>query len=313
MNAPNGMSALNRRLLMLALATSAACSQEAERARPPAAPSTLAVAAGSAESPASDARATAPSAEAPAASAGAAATQSSPTLQGQREAAAELVLDETAAAAVLPPLPARVVQVHVRPGDKVAAQAPLVTLVVPEAALAAARAVSTKERLALTRERLTAVEALLAQGLARAADRAELVARVAELEAEQALATATLRAAGLGQAQALLASGGRAILRAPIAGIVQQVDAMPGEVRGPSEPPLVRLLGGGGRRVLTRWAATAPVPSHAELQLIGGERRKLTLAATAPAAAGLVQAWYDVEGASLPATASGRVIAKVAP
>lgn len=293
---------MSPRWLALTLAAATACSQETEPARLPLAPSTPPAAAGSAAAPAPSTERT-PQAAPPAA----------PPPQAQREAAAELVLDETAAAAVLPPLTARVVQVHVRPGDKVAAQAPLVTLIVPEAALAAARAVSTQERLALTRERLTAVEALLAQGLARAADRAELLARVAELEAEHTLAAATLRSAGLGQAAALLASGGRAVLRAPIAGIVQEVDAIPGEVRGPSEPPLVRLLGGGGRRVLTRWAATAPVPSLAELRLIGGEHRKLTLAATAPAAAGLVQAWYDVEGAALPATASGRVVAKVAP
>lgn len=230
-----------------------------------------------------------------------------------REAAAEVVLDVGASAAVIAPLPAQILRLHVRPGDTVLQGAVIATVLLPEAASAAAQAVTAGERLALAEARLTAVDALLVEGLARSSDRAELAARAAELRAQRAVALTTLRAAGLGDAAALMASGGRHALRAPVAGVITEVTAIAGDSRTPDDGPLVKILGGGGRRVVARWASSQPVAPRARLLLPDGTSRALTLAATAPDKHGLTAAWYDVDGAPLPATARGRVVVGGAP
>lgn len=236
-----------------------------------------------------------------------AAAAPAPVPAARREAAAELVLSLGATAAVVPPMPAQLLTLHVRPGDQIAAGDPIATTRMPEAATAAARATTAAERLALVEERLRAVDALLTEGLARAADRAEVAARAAELRAERALAQAALASAGLGNAAALAASGGRVVLRAPVAGVVTEVAASVGEVRGPGDAPLARISGGAATRVMARWASAQDLGGAAALWT-GSERRRLRQVAMAARPEGGVAVWYDIEGEPVPATARARVV-----
>lgn len=247
----------------------------------------------------------------PGASADASAPARAPTA-ARREAAAELVLAPGGAAAVVPPLAAQLLALHVRPGDRVEVGAPIATARVPEAAAAAVRATTAAERLALVEERLAAVDALLAAGLARSADRADVAARAAELRAERAVALTALTSAGLGGAAALAASGGRVVLRAPAAGVVTEVAAAVGEVRGPADPPLARISGGGATRVMARWASAQDLDRPASLWA-GDERRRLRQIAMAPRPEGGVSVWYDIEGEPVPAVARARVVLEGAP
>lgn len=227
----------------------------------------------------------------------------------RREAPAELVLDAEAAAAVAAPMAAQVLRLHVRPGDTVAAGAPIATVRMPEAAIAAARALAAAERGELVEARLTAVEGLLAEGLARAADRAELAGRAAELRAERAVALATLRGAGLGDPATLARNGGLHVLRAPVAGVITDVTAVVGELRGPGDGALARVSGGTSTRVMARWTSAELIDLPAVLQL-GAERRALRRIAVAPRpdAGGAIAVWYELDGPPLAATRRARVV-----
>ncbi|MEZ4403372.1 MAG: efflux RND transporter periplasmic adaptor subunit [Kofleriaceae bacterium] len=225
-----------------------------------------------------------------------------------REAIAELVADAEDALAVSAPGVARIERVLVRPGDRVEAGAPLVTLLIPEATTAAARATAARDRLAVVEQRRAAVAELVATGLARAADVAELDARRAEIRGELTLAVAELRALGLGDG-----GGGRATLRAARPGVVMTVAATVGAVHAPTDGPLVTLAAGTARRVVAHWLE---VPAGtATLRLADGTSRALTVAAVAPRRddGGAVMIWYDVDGEPLTATTRARVVIEATP
>ncbi len=227
------------------------------------------------------------------------------------EAVAQIVPDADGLAVLAPTYLARIDRIVVRPGDRVAAGAPLITLSMPELAVEAARAVGASDRLEALATRRAAVNALVAEGLARGGDLAELDARAAELRAERAVALAAVRSGGLGDTASAARSRGRLTLTAPIAGVVTEVAAQVGALHGPDGGALLRIASNQGRRVVARFA-TAPPAGAATLRLTDGQSRSLTFVSQAVAEVG-VDAWYDVDGEPLAATTLARVIIEVAP
>jgi cobalt-zinc-cadmium efflux system membrane fusion protein len=251
---------------------------------------------------------TAPPAEPPAPAAPALAPRTLPPVVAvTAEAAAEVVPDADGDVVIATPTRARVVELHVRPGDVVAVGAPLLTVTLPELAIEAARAAGASDQLAALATRRDAVATLLAEGLARAGDLAELDARAAQLRAERGVALAAVRAGGPGAAT----HGGRITLTSPIAGVVTEVAARAGALHGPGDGPLARVARGTGSRVVARFAAM-PAPGVARLWLPDGASRDLAATATAPAEVGVV-AWYDVAGPPLATTTRARVRIEATP
>jgi membrane fusion protein, heavy metal efflux system len=170
------------------------------------------------------------------------------------EAPARVLVDPGSAAAVSPPLRARVVRVRVRAGQAVARDEALLDVLMPELIQAAgAFSAATLKLEAYTRRRVQ-LDALKADGLVRSVEVAELDATLATVRADAQAARATLRAAGVPdrQAEGLLTSDGTLSLRAPIAGLVTAVDAIPGEVREPTGRPFVELASVGQSLVEAR-------------------------------------------------------------
>ncbi len=230
------------------------------------------------------------------------------------EAPARVVAGPGASAVVAPPLPARVVKVRVRPGDAVAAGAPLVDVVLPELLEAAARLRGARGRLAAAEARAQQLDALRAEGLARAADQSEAALKVAEARADVESARALLLSAGVREDEAgrLLDGGGVVPLRAPFAAVVSRVGAVQGQVRAPDGEPLVELQAQGEVRVEARF--TAPPPLKAGWDFVGqdGQRTPLDPVSRAPSASpsdGSRLAWFQpTPGSALTAGAPGRVV-----
>jgi hypothetical protein len=160
-----------------------------------------------------------------------------------------------AVAVVTAPFRARVIAVRVRAGDEVLANAPLLEVVMPEVLDAAARFDGATGRLAAATDRLGQLTRLRDEGLARAVEVTEAAARVADARADRQLALATLRAAGVREADApALVAAGSLTLRAPRAGVVTDVAATLGSAAEPTSGPLVRLSAPGLGRVEARFA-----------------------------------------------------------
>jgi len=136
---------------------------------------------------------------------------------------------------------------------------------------------------------------------------------LASLDVERRSALATLRAASLTQAEAVLALRRGAItLRAPIAGLVRQVSAVLGEVRGPGDAPFAVLVASVPARVEARFAQS--VPRGATLTFVGidGSRVELTsepIAASIDPEDGTRPGWPDPGAATTPpGSLHGRVV-----
>ena len=160
------------------------------------------------------------------------------------EASARIVPAPGASAALTPPLTARLLQFHVRMGDRVAAGARVATVLMPEAVAAAGRLLAARTRLIAVGERQRGIEALAKEGFSRLADRIEVQSQMADANAEEQVAKATLAAAGISpqHAEHLIADEGRVELRAPFAGIVIELDGDIGEQRAAGGKPFARII-----------------------------------------------------------------------
>lgn len=159
------------------------------------------------------------------------------------------------------PLSARVLVVRVRPGQQVAAGEALAEVVMPELIRAAGALRSAEIRLVGLQQRRERIAGLLAKGLALASELSDVDANIAMVRGEREGARATLRAAGEPDRKAaqLLEGSGAISLRAPIAGVVVQVNARLGEVREPSGGALVELVGDCDElQIEARFAAAPP-------------------------------------------------------
>ena len=211
-----------------------------------------------------------------------------------------------AVGAVTAPFPGRVVKIHVRPGQTVAAGEPIADVAMVELVKAAAAYSAAGTRMAAYRKRKAQLDQLRADGLARLADLAEVEASLAEAQADQQAALGTLRAAGAGpgDAGALVASGGALPLRSPVAGVVLEVNAAVGEGRDVGAGPIARVAGPGPVRVEARLAHAPPEGARFEVVTPAGEPFPVKLVATSPiveGADGAVRTWFEPETAvSLP-------------
>jgi len=193
---------------------------------------------------------------------------SAPTDLALLEAPARVVPAPGSEAHVAPSHAARVLRVHVRAGDRVEAGAPIADVVMPAVLEAAARWASVAPRRSLRAQRRTELEALQQEGLVDRARVFEQDTELASLDAEQAQALATLRAASLSPADgARVLRQGHVTLTAPIAGTVREVSASIGEVREPQGEPLATLVALAPARVEVRLAQ--PLPEGASLAFVG--------------------------------------------
>jgi len=188
------------------------------------------------------------------------------------EAPAEAVAAPGASALVAPPFAARVVRILVAPGDSVSAGDPLVEVVMPEVLDAAAIWIGSGRRRALREQRRDELEALRSEGLVESGRVFEQEASVVDVEGDRARALAVLRAAGVptGRAASMLARGTNTLL-APIGGVVAEVGVRLGEVREPSGPPLIELLGTAPVRIEARLARELPGGAELSFVPIAGE------------------------------------------
>jgi multidrug efflux pump subunit AcrA (membrane-fusion protein) len=227
------------------------------------------------------------------------------------EAPARLLASPGSTAVTTPPLRARVVQVRVQAGDRVDAGAPLVDVLMPELLEAAGREVGAQARLSAWSDRYRQLEQLRLEGLARVPEVSEAAARMAEAGADLAAARAILRSASVQawQVDGLLSGSGVLTLRAPLAGVVMEVTATPGQLRDPSQGPLVTVAGAGPTRVEARFSRP-PEAGEWSFSWAGGSA-PVHLVGEAPVADprdGTFLAWLEGDG-PLPAPAGtlGRV------
>lgn len=229
------------------------------------------------------------------------------------EASAKVQAPPDAVGAVTAPFPGRVVKIHVRPGQSVAAGDPIADVAMMELVRAAAAYSAAGTRLAAYRRRKAQLDQLRADGLARLADLAEVEATLAEAQADQQVAVGTLRAAGAGpgDAGALMASGGALPLRSPVAGVVLEVNVAVGEGRDVGGEAIARVAGRGPVRVEARLSYAPPEGSRFEVVPQGGEALPVRLVATSPiveGSDGSVRTWFEPETAvSLPHGAACRL------
>ena len=229
------------------------------------------------------------------------------------EAPARVLAAPEAAAAVSPPLRARVLKVRVQAGQAVALGEPLVDVMMPELVQAAGAFSAATLKLDAYSKRRIQLEALKADGLVRSAELAEVEATIATVRADAQAARATLRAAGVSdrQAEALLASDGAVSLKAPIAGLVTAVEAVPGEVREPTGHPFVELAGLGRSQVEARLPGAFVDGAEFEFITTSGVRVALKAISVSPrveARDGARLAWFAAaENDDLLPGAPGRV------
>jgi multidrug efflux pump subunit AcrA (membrane-fusion protein) len=177
------------------------------------------------------------------------------------------------------PARATVVRVNVAPGERVLAGAALVTLSLPDAVEARGSVAAAELRAGAYRERLSRLEELRAEGLARGADVADMTLRLAEARASKEEASARLRAL---ESSGLFLRGGTAELRAPFDGIVTDVDAPVGSVVDGSSGALVTLVAPHGRRIEARVPFAVRDDATFSLLADGGATVPLTLISQAP-------------------------------
>lgn len=229
------------------------------------------------------------------------------------EAPAEVLVPPDAAGVVAAPMAARVTRVYVQPGQRVEKGAPIVAVVMRELVSAAGAFVAARTRIEAYQARRAQLDKLRAEGLARAAEIAEVDTKLAEAKADQQAALATLRAGGVDprEASRLLDEGGGAVLRSPVAGTVYEVDATVGELREPGGKPFARVAGEGAPRIEARLAHDLPSSSRFEFTTPAGATWEVKLVARAPVVDprdGTAPAWFEPPaGTSLPRGLSGRL------
>ncbi|WP_197040936.1 efflux RND transporter periplasmic adaptor subunit [Chondromyces apiculatus] len=235
------------------------------------------------------------------------------------EAPAVVLAPPEAAGAVAAPFAARVTRIHVQPGQAVEKGAPVVDVLMPELIGASGAYAAAGTRLAAHRRRKAQLDGLRADGLVKLSEMAEVEAQIADAEADQQIAAATLRSAGMGPGEAgrVLGSGGGVTLRSPVAGVVTEVRAALGEMRDPAGEPLARVVGGGAARVEARLPSRPPEGARYDLVIGAAAPTLLRKVAEAPAVDGrdgTLRIWLEAEGTfSAPHGALGKVRVRVDP
>ena len=208
---------------------------------------------------------------------------------------------------------ARVVRVHVRAGDTVQAGAPIVDVVMPAVLEAAARWVSVGPRRTLRTARRGELATLEAEGLVDRARVFEQDTELRALDAQQAEALATLRAASITPQEASRSlRDGFTTLRAPIGGVVSEVMASIGEVRDATGASFATIVVPVPARIEVRFAHA--IPAEAALRFVGADGVSTVLEPTPIASVidpedGTQRVWLAAANATpLPTGLRGRVV-----
>jgi membrane fusion protein, heavy metal efflux system len=214
------------------------------------------------------------------------------------------------------PLRAMIVATSVQVGDRVEAGAAIVELRMPEALEAAAALAGAGKQIDAHEARRERLEQLKSAGLVGAGEVFDVERGLGQLSAQRRLALATLAAVGVDTASKRrdLLARGTVILRAPIPGVVVELDAIPGAVVEPGAN-LGRLFGLGPARIEV--VHTDAMPDDATLEFVGFDGRRVALKPTPVATAiepglGRTLAWYEpADDAALAHGVRGRVILAV--
>ncbi len=229
------------------------------------------------------------------------------------EAPAELVAPASAKGAVSPAFSARILQVHVEHGQAVEENAAIADVLMPELARAAGAYLAASTRLGAQTKRKTQLEALRKEGLTRLSEVADVDGNIADAVANQQMALATLKIAGLGakDASALAASGGKVTLKSPVGGIVTEIEAVIGETREPTNAPIARIERAGSARVEARFSQRPPANAHYTFVAPLGQTIAVKLVSEAPSVSGrdgTILAWFAADEAiGLPHGTLGKV------
>lgn len=217
---------------------------------------------------------------------------------------ARLLRTNDSEAVVVPPLPARIVHLAVKPGDAVEKGAPIAQVLMPEVDVALAMLEGAERALAVLGRRRAQLATVEAEGLVRAGDVSSLELEIARQTAERLRSRAVLTGAGVTQ-------GGTITLRSPIAGVVIEVPATQGELRRPEDGPLARVRSRTGQRIEAQ-LPSRPVADATYLYRTPEGLSPLTLVNQAPAPNGLgYLAWFEPPlGTPLPSAAEGRVLVR---
>jgi hypothetical protein len=205
-------------------------------------------------------------------------------------------------AVIVPPLPARVVDILVKPGDTVVKGAPIARVVMPDADGAAAQLQAADRALAVLAQRKTQLSELQGEGLVRAADVAALDLEIARLNGEKLRARAVLAGSGVG-------GGGVIVLRSQIAGVITDVQATLGEYRRPEDGPLAHVRSRTGQRIEATFSSVPAADANYTFAA-GGAPVALKFINSMPATSGVgYVAWFDAAQATeIPSSAQGRVM-----
>ena len=199
---------------------------------------------------------------------------------------------------------ARVVRVHVRPGDVVKKGAPIVDVAAPEWVEAAATYLYAAAQLKVHAERAEALGALKGEGLVSGQQLFEQQSNVARLRSEMEKAMATLRVAGISPSSAgILLKTGEVTLGAPLGGVVTEVNARLGEFREAGVKPFAKITGTASAHIEARTADQWP--SGASVQFSASDGRILELKPTPLSSVlsvddGTYIHWYELMDAQLP-------------
>lgn len=204
------------------------------------------------------------------------------------------------------PLHGSVVTITARVGDRVEAGDAIVELRIPAVLEAAAILAGTGSQLGSQKARRERLEELRAAGLVGAAEVFDIESNIGRLSAERRLALATLTAMGIDDAErGAVLRRGTVLFRAPIAGVVAQIDAVPGEVVESGET-LAQILGRAPARIEVTSAGELAQLGEAttSLEFEGLDGSRIPLASTPVATAvepglGRMLAWYETADPTL--------------
>lgn len=198
-----------------------------------------------------------------------------------------------------------VVSVAARVGDRVEAGTPIVELRIPEVIEAAAILSGTGKQIGSHKQRRTKLEELKQAGLVGAGEVFNVESDLGRLSAERRLALATLAAVGVTDKQrSEVLARGTVVFASPIAGVVAQLDAVPGDVVEPGTP-LATILGRGPARIEVSSSVALPeLGEWGSLEFEGLDGSHIPLASEPVATAiepglGRMLAWFETADASL--------------
>ncbi len=204
-------------------------------------------------------------------------------------------------AVVVPPMPAHLLRLLVKPGDRVAENAAVAEVVMPQVDSAVASLTTARNALRILQQRRDRMSKLAKDGLVRAADVSSLDLDIARHNAERLQAQAILSGARL-------TKGGTVTLRTPIAGVVTEARATVGELRRPEDGPIARIRSPKGQRVEANFAARLPPNATFAFQSsVGAVPLTLVNEITAPQGFGM-RAWFEAPAdVEISVAAEGRV------